>query len=85
MVDFKFFSPLLATISLSLTIPAAMVYDFIANSTNFSGIYFGGSVLIIVGFGLVNWSFQQEESIENSSNTTPAIDNITNLNNENNI
>ena len=50
-------SPIVATVALSLTIPGAMLYDYIFNSAQFSALYFGGSGLIVVGFLLINHSF----------------------------
>jgi hypothetical protein len=49
---------------LSLTIPFAMLFDFIFNGVTFSWTYFFGSLLVITGFALVNYSFVQAEAEE---------------------
>ncbi len=50
-------SPLIATIGLSLTIPLAMLADFILHNRSFTILYWMGSLLVLSGFVLVNWKF----------------------------
>lgn len=59
-------SPLICTIALTMTIPLAMVADFVINQKHFSPLYITGSVLVFVGFVLVNWKFKQsmEDEVE---------------------
>jgi solute carrier family 35 protein F5 len=47
-------SPVIATVGLSMTIPVAMISDMIIQSTSFSGIYILGSILVAIGFVVVN-------------------------------
>jgi solute carrier family 35, member F5 len=47
-------SPVVATLGLSLTIPVSMVCDFIIHGTNFDFVYILGSVLVLIGFIVVN-------------------------------
>jgi solute carrier family 35 protein F5 len=50
-------SPLIATMSMTLTIPLAMIVDNVFNGVTFSPVYFVGSSLVLCGFVLVNWNF----------------------------
>jgi drug/metabolite transporter (DMT)-like permease len=47
-------SPTVATIGMSITIPLAMISDFLINHKVPSGISFLGAFLVVVGFLLVN-------------------------------
>lgn len=47
-------SPVIATVGLSLTIPIAILSDILYKHTIFSGIYILGSLLVILGFIIVN-------------------------------
>lgn len=47
-------SPVVATLGLSLTIPGSMVADAIIHSSTFAPLYVMGSVLVLVGFVIVN-------------------------------
>ncbi len=47
-------SPLVATVGLSLTIPLAMIADVIIKHKSFTFLYFLGTVLVVVGFLMVN-------------------------------
>jgi len=49
-------TPLINTLGLSLTIPMAMVSDIIRKAKSFSPVYYIGSLLVFVGFVLVNLS-----------------------------
>jgi len=49
-------TPLINTLGLSLTIPFAMVSDILRKTKSFSLVYFLGSLLVFVGFVLVNLS-----------------------------
>jgi drug/metabolite transporter (DMT)-like permease len=42
---------------LTLTVPLAMVFDFLFNGVEFTWFYLGGSVLVLLGFAFVNMSF----------------------------
>jgi len=47
-------SPLIATLGLSLTIPLAMLSDWVFNHASFAALYIVGSLLVILGFLVVN-------------------------------
>lgn len=47
-------SPTVATIGMSITIPLAMISDFLINDKTPSGVSFLGAFLVVVGFLLVN-------------------------------
>jgi len=47
-------SPVVATVGLSLTIPVAMISDMIFSGTHFGAPYIFGSILVAIGFIVVN-------------------------------
>ena len=47
-------SPVVATLGLSLTIPGSMVADAIIHGSTFAPLYVTGSLLVLVGFVIVN-------------------------------
>lgn len=47
-------TPLIATVGLSLTIPIAMLADFLMHGKAFGGLYILGTLLVFVGFLIVN-------------------------------
>jgi solute carrier family 35 protein F5 len=55
-------SPLVATLGLSLTIPLAMVSDFILKSKSYHALYFVGAIIIIVGFAVSSGASAHVES-----------------------
>jgi len=57
----KYASPLTASIGLSLTIPFAIVVDFFFRDSKFSFTFLIGSLLVILGFTLVNITSQDKE------------------------
>eukprot|EP01130_Rhizamoeba_saxonica_P004774 TRINITY_DN1941_c0_g1_i1.p2 TRINITY_DN1941_c0_g1~~TRINITY_DN1941_c0_g1_i1.p2 ORF type:complete len:180 (-),score=23.37 TRINITY_DN1941_c0_g1_i1:60-599(-) len=54
-------SPLITTLGISLTIPLALVVDIFLNDKHFVGAYFVGSVLVVLGFFVVNVSTRERE------------------------
>jgi solute carrier family 35, member F5 len=54
-------TPLIATVGLSLTIPLAMLSDVLIRSKTFTILYLIGSILVLVGFLVVNLTPQTEE------------------------
>jgi solute carrier family 35 protein F5 len=46
-------SPLIATCGLSLTIPVAMIADFMLRNQSFGAVYLAGSTCVVGGFVLV--------------------------------
>lgn len=53
-------SPLIATLGLSLMVPFAMISDLVFNHASFSFWYLFGSLLVVTGFFLVNWTYQSK-------------------------
>lgn len=53
-------SPLIATLGLTFTIPLAMISDIILHGRAFTWMYFLGSLLVFVGFLLVNWESSKD-------------------------
>ena len=47
-------SPVVATLGLSLTIPGSMLADFVIHQSRFSWLYVLGSILVLMGFVVVN-------------------------------
>jgi drug/metabolite transporter (DMT)-like permease len=56
-------SPTVATIGMSITIPLAMISDFLINDKSPSGVSFFGAFLVVVGFFLVNIPKQLQDDI----------------------
>lgn len=54
-------------LGLSLTIPLAMVVDFLVHHHTFSVAYFFGSALVVCGFVLVNWQYRHDADSSPSS------------------
>jgi len=54
-------SPLVATMGLSLTIPLAMIVDYLFKHTIFSIMYIFGSIVVVLGFVLVNLTSKEQE------------------------
>jgi len=48
-------SPVIATVGLSLTIPVAMISDMLIKQSHFGGVYILGSLLVSIGFIVVNF------------------------------
>ena len=53
-------SSTVATVGLSITIPMAMVADFLVHSQSPTGLSSGGAILVVIGFCLVNISKETE-------------------------
>merc|ERR1712048_616887 len=66
-----FTSPVVATVGLSMMMPVAMIADEIFRGQRHSALYWMGSLLVMLGFILVNLDFkqQQEEEQEAKENT----------------
>lgn len=53
-------SPLIATLGLSLMVPFAMVSDLVFNDSSFSMWYLIGSMFVVGGFFMVNWTYRSK-------------------------
>jgi len=64
-------SPLIASVGLCLTIPLALLSDFVFSEVNISFLYIIGAVIVVVGFVLVNLkatqSLEPETDVQKSS------------------
>ena len=59
-------SPLVATLGLSLTIPAALFFDMIVHGKHFSIYYLLGGALVLVGFVLATVSDQRDQRAQHA-------------------
>jgi solute carrier family 35, member F5 len=66
-------SPLIVTMGLSLSIPLALLGDFIFKGQLKGSFYWFGAVLVLVGFSIVNLR-RQEGHIEDTALTRAAED-----------
>jgi solute carrier family 35 protein F5 len=57
-------SPLIATLTLTLTIPLAMLVDVVFHSKAFAPVYFIGSATVFAGFVLVNRTHSKKMSAD---------------------
>jgi solute carrier family 35 protein F5 len=71
-------SPLIATLGLALTIPLAVLADFVFAQRSFHPLYLLGSLAVVSGFLLVNWSYVRadgrgEGEADSAPSAVPAV------------
>jgi len=54
MLSVLWTSPVVATLGLTLTIPASMIADFVIHHTTFPLLYVSGGLFVLLGFVIVN-------------------------------
>merc|ERR1712173_341969 len=57
-----FTSPVVATVGISMMMPVAMIADEIFRGQRHSALYWMGSLLVMIGFVLVNLDFKQQQA-----------------------
>jgi len=62
-------TPFIATVGLSLTIPIAMIVEYLFKNERFSVAYFVGALIVIVGFVLVNWKYEADLAPKTAAQT----------------
>ncbi len=65
-------TPVIATLGLTMTIPMALLVDAVVNGRKFNGMYAGGSLLVVLGFVMVNLKHKRDLDVSEAAGEAGA-------------